>query len=207
MDKRELQKQQILQGLTNLFRKEGPPLPSYSQVADNSGISRQLIRYYFEEPDDLMCETCDLLADAYRMALVNGVDTLEGPKRLQFIFDFYFDLVDEFPKPRDDQSYDAIMAYAAGSARIRNNLRGQYALVGQVLQLELKMVYPDLDLEDCAEIGYLFVCIMYGHWKMVRSLGVSEDHKLIARRSIDRIIKSYADHNFKKAGSVRIWET
>ncbi|WP_368184675.1 hypothetical protein [Aestuariibius sp. HNIBRBA575] len=48
------------------------------------------------------------------MALVSGVDTLKGPKRLQFIFDFYFDLVDDVPKPRDDQSYDAAMAFAAG---------------------------------------------------------------------------------------------
>ncbi len=141
------------------------------------------------------------------MALVSGVDTLKGPKRLQFIFDFYFDLVDDVPKPRDDQSYDAAMAFAAGSTRIRANLRAQYTLLGQVLQLEIKMQYPDLSLEDCAEISYLFVCVMYGHWKLVGSLGVAEDHKLIARRSIDRIIASYVHQDLEKLGHVRVWET
>ncbi|WP_368184676.1 hypothetical protein [Aestuariibius sp. HNIBRBA575] len=69
------------------------------------------------------------------------------------------------------------------------------------------MQYPDLSLEDCAEISYLFVCVMYGHWKLVGSLGVAEDHKLIARRSIDRIIASYVHQDLEKLGHVRVWET
>ena len=182
-------------------------MPSYSQIAEKCGLSRQLIRYYFEAPDDLMCENCDLLAEDYRMALFNGVETLEGPKRLKFIFDFYFDLVEEVRKPRDDRCYDAVMALASGSERIRTNLRGQYTLLGQVLQLEIKMQYPDLTLEDCAEISYLFVCIMYGHWKMSASLGVSDDHKLIARRSIDRILASFVNKDVEKLATVRVWET
>lgn len=207
MDNKLDQKKQIIEGTTDLLQTQGPPFPPYSQIAESSAVSRQLIRYYFDDPEDLMCEVCNLIAEAYRMALVNGVETLTGPKRLQFIFDFYFDLVEDVQKPRDDQTYDAMMAYAAGSERIQTNLRGQYALLGQVLQLEIKMQFPDLSLEDCAEIGYLFVCIMYGHWKLVGSLGLAEDHKLIARRSIDRIIASYARNDVEKLGSVSVWET
>jgi hypothetical protein len=32
---------------------------------------------------------------------------------------------------------------------------------------------------------------MYGHWKMVATLGLSPEHRRITRRSIDRIIASY----------------
>jgi hypothetical protein len=111
------------------------------------------------------------------------------------------------PKPRDDQAYDAAMAYAARSERIRTNLRGQYTLLGQVLQLEVKMQFPELSMQDCAEIGYLFVCIMYGHWKLVASLGVSDDHRLISRRAIDRLIASYANNGAPSTSAVRVWET
>lgn len=207
MDSRKIQEQQIVQGVADLLLSQGPPLPSYSDISEKTGLSRQLIRYYFDDPDELMCQVCDLLAQAYMMSLVRGVDALKGPKRLQFIFDFYFDLAQDIRKPRDDQSYDAMMAYAARSERVRTNLRAQYTLLGQVLQLEIKMQYPDLTLEDCAEISYLFVCIMYGHWKMVGSLGVSEDHNVITRRAIDRVIASYVANDVKKAGTVRIWET
>ena len=193
MDNRQIQKKQILESTVSFLQTQGAPLPSYAQIADTGDLSRQLIRYYFNDPDDLMCEVCDLLAEAYRMALVKGVETLEGQKRLDFIFDFYFDLVDEVRKPRDDQSYDAVMSFAAGSDRIKTNLRGQYSLVGQLLQLELKMQHPTLSLDDCAEISYLFVTIMYGHWKMVATLGLSEEHKMVSRRAIDRIVASYVN--------------
>ena len=196
-----------VKGAQSLLQDQGPTLPSYSQVAESTGLSRQLVRYYFDTPEDLMCDTCDLLAEAYQMALVNGVETLKGPKRLQFIFDFYFDLVEEVPKPRDDQCYDAVMAFAARSDRVKSNLRAQYTLVGQLLQLEIKMQYPRLRLEDCAEISYLFVCLMYGHWKMVSSLGVAEDHKLITRRSIDRIMASYVNNDIERLGNVHVWAT
>lgn len=207
MDGSKEQKRQILEGTRALLQAQGPPFPSYGQIAESGNLSRQLIRYYFDNPEDMMCQVCDLLAEAYRMALVKGVETLKGPKRLAFIFDFYFDLAEDIRKPRDDQAYDAAMAFAAGSDRIRTNLRGQYTLLGQVLQLEIKMLHPALSMEDCAEISYLFVCVMYGHWKLVASLGVSENHKLIARRSIDRIIQSYANNDMAKLGNVRVWDT
>lgn len=206
MTKNDDQRQQIIEGFARTLHELGPPHPPYNRIEEATGISRQLVRYYFSEPDALMLAVSDHLADAYRMALVSGVESLTGAKRLHFIFDFYFDLVETLPKPRDDQAYDAMFGYAAGSDRIRTNLRGQYTLLGQVLQLEVKMQFPDLSLADCAEISYLFVCIMYGHWKLVASLGLVEDHKLISRRAIDRIIDSYASENMARLGPVRVWD-
>ena len=207
MENRDGQEKLIAQATKELLQEQGPPLPNYASVSEQSGLSRQLIKYYFNEPDDLMCRVCDLLTDAYRAAIAHGVLELNGPPRLHFIFDFYFDMVEENRKPRDDQTYDAAFAYAAGSEKVRTNLRNQYTLLGQVLQFEIKTQFPDLSHEDCAEISYLFVTIMYGHWKMVASLGLNEDHKLIARRSIDRLIASFANNDVERAGIVRVWET
>lgn len=185
-------RKRIPRDVADRLASSGAPLPSFSQLAQGTGVSRQLIRYYFDDPTDIMLTVCDHLAEAYRLALVNGVERLEGPKRLSFILDFYFDLVEGNRKPQDDRAYDAMMAYAAGSPRVRDALREQYALLGQVLALEIKMVHPHLTLDHCAEISYLFVCLMYGHWKMVGSLGLAEDHKHITRRAVDRIIAAYA---------------
>jgi len=207
MENREAQRQLVVEAAANLLREQGPPPLSNKSIADRCGLSRQLVKYYFDEPDELVCKVCDHLADAYRVALANGVEELDGLSRLQFIFDFYFDLVEDNPKPRDDQSYDAAFAFAAGSEDVKKNLRNQYRLLGQVLQIEIKSQFPDLSLEDCAEASYLFVTIMYGHWKMVASLGLNEDHKLIARRSIDRIIASFMNNDVERLGNVGVWET
>jgi hypothetical protein len=205
MDKALDAKKKILREVTEHLSSKGAPLPSFSQLVQGSDASRQLTRYYFDDPTDLMLRVCDHLAEAYSMALVNGVEGLEGPKRLSFILDFYFDLVATNRKPRDDRAYDAMMAYSAGSPKVRDALRDQYALVGHVLALEIKMVHPHLTLEHCAEIAYLFVCLMYGHWKMVATLGLAEDHKHITRRAVDRIIASYAEDRTDQKDRPTVW--
>lgn len=193
MKKHPEQRKRILREVVEHLSGSGAPLPSLSQLSAGAGVSRQHVRYYFDDPTEMMLTVCDHLAEAYRMALVNGVEGLEGQKRLSFILDFYFDLVTDNRKPRDDRAYDAMMAYAGGAPKVRDALRDQYALLGHVLALEIKMVHPRMSFEHCAEVAYLFVCLMYGHWKMVATLGLAEDHKRISRRAMDRIIAAYAE--------------
>lgn len=182
---------EIIEGAFAVLLREGLASLSYDRVARGANVSRQLVRYYFPEPDDLMLALADRLAETYREALTEGLAGISGPDRLNVFFDFYFDLLDGRAKPRDDQAYDALFSLAAGSVPIRDNLRGQYSLLGLTLTHEIRSCYPDIPMASCSEISYLFVTIMYGHWKMVATLGLSEDHKHIARRSIDRIIASY----------------
>jgi AcrR family transcriptional regulator len=207
MDKESSARKKIAAGVTAHLATKGAPLPSFGQLADGAAMSRQLVRYYFDDPSDMLLGVCDHLAEAYRMALVNGVAKLEGQARLDLILDFYFDLVEGSPKPRDDQAYDAMMAYAAGSSKVRTALREQYTLLGQLLALEIKIVHPHLTLDHCAEISYLFTCLMYGHWKMVASLGLAEDHKRITRQAVDRIIGLYAQESSRPKDWPRPWQT
>jgi len=181
----------IVTGAFDVLLSEGLPQLSYDSVAKASGVTRQLVRYYFPQPEDLMLALCDHLADAYREVMINGVSQLEGKDRLDLFFDLYFDLLDGTPKPRDDQVYDALFSLSASSERIRSSLREQYTLLGHVVSHELRLQYPELPQPACAEISYLFVVIMYGHWKMVATLGLSESHRHVSRRAIDRLIASY----------------
>ena len=182
---------QILNGAFDVLLKDGLPQLSYDQVAKAAGVTRQLVRYYFPHPEDLMLALCDMLADTYREAMIEGVSKHEGANRLDLFFDFYFDVLEGTRKPRDDQAYDALFSLSAGSTRLQRALRDNYTLLGQVVSHELRLQHPDLPLPACTEISYLFVVIMYGHWKMVASLGLSESHRHVSRRAIDRLIASY----------------
>lgn len=206
MDRNAEPRKKIAAEVAAHLASTGAPQPSLGQLSAGSAATRQLVRYYFDDPDDMPLAACDCLAEAYRMALVNGVNGLSGQARLDFILDFYFDLVETVPKPRDDQAYDAMMAYAAGSPKVRAALRDQYTLLGQVLALEIKIVHPHLTLDHCTEVSYLFTCLMYGHWKMVASLGLTEDHKHITRRAVDRIIAVYAQEGARPKDWPRLWQ-
>lgn len=94
----------IVQAAFDVLMNGGVQALSFETVARSAGLSRQLVRYYFSDSEDLMITSCDHLADLYRNALVNGVAQIEDKNRL----DFYFDLLEAHRKPRDDQAYDAV---------------------------------------------------------------------------------------------------
>ena len=171
----------------------GLPSLSYDKIAEEGQLSRQLIKYYFPDSEQLMLALCDRIAASYRDGLVQLVREAEGKDRLNIFFDFYFDLLEASPKPRDDQVYDALLSLATSSESIRENLRSQYTLIQQVLSHELQVTYPELGPEECAELGYLFVCLMYGHWKMVASLGLDEERRFTTRDAVDRLLASYLE--------------
>lgn len=198
---------EIIQAAFRALIKSGLPALSFDAIASEAGTSRQRVRYYFSSSEELMLALCDALADAYRQILIENAARLEGSDRLGLFLDFYFDLLDGAEKPKDDQVYDALMSLATGSEKIRESLRSQYTLLGQIISHEFQLAHPALDSRACEELSYLFVCLMYGHWKMVASLGVSPAHNRITRHSLDRLIRDYVNNPHADAVYDKIWAT
>lgn len=191
----QIRKPEILRAAFRAIIENGLAAPSYDAIAQAGGISRQLIRHYFPDPEELVLGLCDMLAAAYRDRMMQGIIAAESTERLPLFLDFYFGLLEGqgLEKPADDQVYDAVLAMAAGSGRIRRNLHEQYALLRHTIAHEVQISHPSLPQPACREIAYLFVSMMYGHWKMVASLGFSADHSRVARAAMDRIIASYLE--------------
>ncbi|MEM9317578.1 MAG: TetR/AcrR family transcriptional regulator [Pseudomonadota bacterium] len=164
---------------------------SFDAVAKEADLSRQLLRYYYKDLESLVLDLADQLAVPYRDTLLRLVGQGDGKERLSTFLDFYFDLIEAAPKPRDDQAYDAVLSYAASSADVKAKLRLQYELLANVVSHEVQLEYPSLRAEHANEIAYLFVVTMYGHWKMAASLGFPEERKTVARAALERLIRSY----------------
>jgi len=194
----------VLGALKGLQRHGLAPL-SYDVIAAEADTTRQLVRYHFPDPDTLMVAVCDQLAAVYRQLLVENAARLTGPGRLDMFLDFYFDLLDGAAKPRDDRAYDAMMSLSASSTLVRDNLRNQYTLLGQVIAHEINAAHPAMPARATEELAYGFVCLMYGHWKMVASLGFSEAHGKVSRAAMDRLIRSYVDDGDPLENVGRIW--
>lgn len=195
----------ILEGAFAALNQFGLPMISYDRIAEAAGVSRQVVRYHFPDQEDLMVALCDKLAAAYTEALISKAVHLEGPTRVSIFLDFYFDMLADMPKPKDDAVYDALMSFAAGSDRVRSALVGQYSLLGQVLNHEFRVAFPELTTEAAAELSFLFVSLMYGHWKMVATLGLSEEHNHIARHGMERLIQSYVALGQPATSVGKVW--
>ena len=186
-------KPEIIQAAFRAIAQGNLPMPSYDAIAKEAGISRQLVLHYFPEPQEMMLMLCDALAASYRELLAKGILEAQSHERLALFLDFYFGFLEGrgLAKPADDAVYDAMVALAAGSEEVRTNLREQYSLLRHVMAHEVQISNPTIPQKACREIGYLFVSLMYGHWKMVASLGFPVEHNRVAREAMDRIIESY----------------
>ncbi len=189
----DIRRPEIVQALYQAIQTHGIRLPGYDQIASEGDMSRQLVRHYFAEIDDIAVALCDALADSYRDCLMRGIIAADDSRRLSVFLDFYFNFLSDkgLPKPADDTVYDALFAMAGTNARVRENLNGQYSLLQMTLAHEIQISYPDLDQNGCRELGYLIVIIMYGHWKMVATLGFSDEYNRVSRQALDRLIASY----------------
>jgi len=205
----DYRRSEIVEAAISTLVKHGLSNLSYDLVAEEAGTSRQLIRHYYPTADQLMIEVCDYLANAYHEVLGIAIAEFDQTQRLNLFLDFFFDLLKDprLQKPDDNQYYDALIALACRSDKLKQGLRDHYASLRNAFANEVKISHPELQIEACDEVAHLFVSIMYGHWKMVANLGFSESLNQSARDAVQRLIQSYrqnyknpVDQNFEKKG-------
>jgi len=189
----EIRSSEIIQAMYNAIERDGISLPSFERLAAGGDLTRQLVRHYFSSSEEIALGLCDALAAVYKDCLLRGILTATDSERLNVFLDFYFNLLadKDLSKPEDDVVYDALMAFASTSDKVQKNLRDQYTLLQMTLAHEIQISYPALSQDHCRELGYLVVVTMYGHWKMVASLGFDESYNVVSRAAIDRLIESY----------------
>lgn len=184
-------KHQILDAATRVLRVDGLQAFSFESVANEAGLSRQLVRYYYADLGSLMLELCGHLQKVYQDVITAGIVEVDEVGRLDFFLDFLFGLSESHPMPDNLEVYDAFFAFAVGSAQLRDRLREKYMTLGQVIVHELAVAHPKLDHAAYQELSFLIVSMMHAHWSYVATLGFSPDHNRLARRAVDRLIESY----------------
>ena len=184
-------KAQILDAAAALLAKTGLQSLSFENIAQEAGLSRQLLRYYYADMDVLFADMCDHLANMYQRMLITGIVDIQQVARLDFFLDFFFDLADGHPMPVALETYDAMIAYAVGCDAVRDRMCIQYKTLGQVISQELAIAHPQLKGPACEELSFMFVSMMHAHWSFVASLGYSRQHSLLARKAFDRLLDSY----------------
>ncbi|MEM9988553.1 MAG: TetR/AcrR family transcriptional regulator [Pseudomonadota bacterium] len=189
----EFRRPEIIQAFKRALMKCGLNLPSNDEIANEAGMSRQLIRHYFPKQPEMAHELAKALADEYQHLLSTTVIATGDVSRLKIFLDFYFGLTSgDLPqKPQDNQIYDALLALAATDLELQDILSGQYKLLSKVFSHEIHVAHPSLNFELCEELSDTIVSLMYGHWKMIDVVGFSAHHHVVAREAIDRLIHSY----------------
>src|SRR5690606_15974077 len=140
-------KPEIVQATLVAIKEYGLPMLSYDQIAKHAGMSRQLIRHYFPDPEKLMVAACDALAATYREAWTKGILQTASIERLPMFLDFYFNFLagQGLRKPEDDRIYDAMFSLATSSEAVRECLHEQYKMLQYTIAREVQLSNPDLN--------------------------------------------------------------
>lgn len=195
----------VLDGATIVLRERGLQALSFENIANQTGLSRQLIRYYYPDLERLMIDLCDHLAASYREILVIGVQEIGQVHRLDLFLDFFFGVNDRYPMPDNLEVYDAFFAFAVGSSELRDRLCGVYEMLGHVFLHELSIAHPDLQDYVCQELSFIFVSMMHAHWSYVATLGYSDEHGRISRDALGRLIESHVVHPAPAPATQQTW--
>ena len=198
-------KTHILNATTKILNEKGLQNLSFETIANEAGLSRQLVRYYYSDLDTLVSDLCDYLGNVYRETLVAGVIEVGQVERLRFFLDFLFGLAEEYPMPANLETYDALIAYAVGSDQVKERMCSKYKTLGQVIAQELAIAHSKLDGPSCEELSFLVVSMMHAHWSFVASLGFSRQHSRVARNAIDRLIASYINEDSQSSRIKSPW--
>jgi len=196
---------QIINGAVLHLQRIGPARPPYAGIAESSGVSRQLVRYYFPDPDRIVIDASDAAAQAYATALDAGLQNKSGADRLSFILDFFFDTLAGENRIIREECFDSLLALAISSKQLRDNLADKYTTFGDALHGELKAAHPSLSEAAASEVAYLCVSLLKGHWSMVDTLGFSKKHSAVARQAVDRLMASYLDNSTSTVAAGTIW--
>lgn len=186
-DKKDL----ILQATTRLLCEQGVQAVSFENIANEAGLSRQLVRYYFSDLDEVFVELCDYFGGIYQEALIKGIVQVGHVERLGFFLDYFFGVSEVHELPPNLQAYDAMFAYSVGCKPLKQGLRKNYQTLGLVMAHELAIAHPELDSGACDELSFLFVSAMHAHWSFVATLGYRREHCRLARQAFERLIASY----------------
>lgn len=190
-DQSQDKKTQILEAAASVLSSRGIQGFSFENVANETGLSRQLVRYYYTDLETLIADLCDHLAGTYRERLLAGIVDVGEVGRLKFFLDFFFGLDEEHPMPGNLEAYDGMVAYSVGSEAVRDHMCNRYETLGEVIMHELVIAYPELSEASCKELSFMFVSMMHAHWSFVASLGYCRQHGLLARKAFDCLIASY----------------
>ncbi|MCB1421287.1 MAG: TetR/AcrR family transcriptional regulator [Nitratireductor sp.] len=196
----EDKKTQILKATTRLLTTQGLRAFSFEAVANEAGLSRQLVRYYYDDLDALIVELCDYLGKEYQDILVAGIVKVGQVERLEFFKDFFFGMAKDHPMPENLEVYDSFFSYAVGSGALKERLHTKYKTLAQVIIHELAIAHPELNSRACQELSFLFVSMMHAHWSFVATLEFGTEHNRVARKAIDRLIDSYVKEAVSTAG-------
>lgn len=197
----EFRRNEILEASFRAIEKYGLSTVSYDLIAEEAGCSRQVLRHYFPDADNLMVGIVENMFEQFYGLVMGKISAQQITHRLPAYMDFFLEFASDEDSP-PSSAFDSLFALTAGSPAVRESMRNAHQILVDIFATELLMDYPELDMKKRAELGYLFVCLSTGYWRMISSLDFPSGYSDAARSAMQTIVQSYVDELETPAGGL-----
>lgn len=181
----------ILAAVAETLQEEGLPFPSYDRVAGHAALSRQLVRHYFPDPEELMVTACRSLGQAWLSEIARRLNDAPPGTGLGRLIDLCLDgrgAEDDLPPPA---AFESLIALSRSSPALRGALQAEVEALTGIFSEEVARAFPDLAAREARELALLIVSQVVGHWAMAGTLELGAAEGRAARLAIDGIIAAY----------------
>lgn len=189
-DLTEQRHEDILDAFERCLIKYGLEESTLERVAQETGKSRNIIRHYIGNREDLIAAfverillrikqvAADTLADTPKQELV--------PNVLNFLFQ---ERTANDPPDLGERMLGGMWRIREQSPLTQQALLNFYKEFEKILTDGLSRLYPNVSTGKCQEVAYSIICLAETNW-VLGSVGVDNSHTNMVRRSAEYLLQS-----------------
>ena len=188
-DLTEQRHEDILDAFERCLIKYGLEESTLERVAQEAGKSRNIIRHYIGNREDLIAAFVDRILSRIKQVAIDILESTPKNKLVPKVLDFLFqERTTEDPPDLGERMLAGMWHIREQSPKVQQALLNFYQEFEKVLTDGLVRLYPDVPAKKCQEVAYSIICLAETNW-VLGSVGVDVSHTRMARRSAEYLLQ------------------
>ena len=189
-DLTEQRHKDILDAFETCLIKYGLEESTLERVAQEAGKSRNIIRHYIGNREDLIAAFVERILSRIKQVASDILETTQRDKLIPKVLDFLFqERTAEDPPDLGERMLAGMWHIREQSPKVQQALLNFYQEFEKILTDGLKQLYPSIPVKKCQEVAYSIICLAETNW-VLGSVGVDVNHTRMARRSAEYLLQT-----------------
>ncbi|MBK7450746.1 MAG: TetR/AcrR family transcriptional regulator [Anaerolineales bacterium] len=187
VDQRQIE---ILDAFERCLLQYGLEECTLERVAQEAGKSRNIIRHYIGNRDDLIAAFVERILLRIKQVAADILENTPKQRLIPNVLNFLFE------ERKVDSPPDLGERMLGGMWRIREQspltqqaLLNFYKEFEKILTEGLSHLYPNVPVKKCQEVAYSIICLAETNW-VLGSVGVDISHTRMVRRSAEYLLQT-----------------
>jgi AcrR family transcriptional regulator len=187
VDQRQVE---ILDAFERCLLQYGLEECTLERVAQEAGKSRNIIRHYIGNRDDLIAAFVKRILIRIKQVAADILENTPKQKLVPNVLNFLFqERTANDPPDLGERMLGGMWRIREQSLLTQQALLNFYKEFEKILTDGLSRLYPKVPVEKCQEVAYSIICLAETNW-VLGSVGVDNSHTHMVRRSAEYLLQS-----------------